>query len=193
MATIESGYPSRRVWIAALSVLACTAILVACSPAATPTATPGPTPLAALYIDADTVQGPANLTQEERPTRTCVQGNRFAHNEEIVWRVKVIDPLTGKAMDDTALASVQVVLPDQTLDLHYGGHPRDTPLDFFWTFGWDVPEGYPTGTVGYTVKATSKDGRTGTWEEFKVAAAMLQITDEVRPIIAEPTPSPAPS
>jgi hypothetical protein len=193
MATIESGYPSGRVWIAALSVLACTAILVACSPAATSTATAGPTPLAALYIDADTVQGPANLTEAERPTKTCVQGNRFAHNEEVVWRVKVIDPLTGKPMDDAALTSLQVVLPDQTLDLHYGGHPRDTPVDFFWTVGWDVPEGYPTGTVGYTVKATSKDGRTGTWEEIKVAAAMLQITDEVRPIIAEPTPSPAPS
>ena len=184
MATVESGYPSRRMWIAALSVLAFTAFLAACS-AAAPVATPGPTPVAALFIDVDTVLGPNNLTEEERPTKTCVQANRFAHNEEVVWRVKVVDPLTGKPMDDAALASVQVKLPDQTLDLRYGGHPRDTPVDFFWTVGWDVPETYPTGTVAYTVNATAKDGRTGTYEQFKVALAMLTVTDEVRPIIAQ--------
>ena len=191
MATIESG-PSRRLWIAALGILACTAFLVACSAAATPTAAPAPTPVAALFIDADTVLGPKNLTDEEKPSKSCVQDSRFAHNEQAVWRVKVIDPLTGNGMDDTALASVQVTLPDQTLDLHYGGHPNANPVDFFWTVSWTVPEGYPTGTVPYTINATASDGRTGTYEDFKVAAAMLTIIDEVRPIIA-PTPSPAPS
>ena len=62
-----------------------------------------------LFIDADTVQGPANLTEEERPLLSCVQDSRFARNEEIVWRVKVIDPLTGQPMDDTGLESVEVV------------------------------------------------------------------------------------
>ncbi|MDO8485249.1 MAG: hypothetical protein Q7S35_09930 [Candidatus Limnocylindrales bacterium] len=192
MATIDSGYPSRRVWIAALSVLAGTAFLVACS-AATSTAPPATTPVAALFIDADVVLGPKNLTEEEKPTKTCTQANRFAHNEDVVWRVKVVDPLTGKPMDDTTLASLQVKLPDQTLDLHYGGHPRVNPVDFFWTTSWVVPEGYPTGTVPYTVNATAKDGRTGTYEQFKVALAMLTVTDEVRAIIAEPTASPPPS
>jgi hypothetical protein len=193
MSTIGSGYPSRRIWIAALSVLATTAFLVACSATATPTAPPATTQAAALFIDADTVQGPKNLTADEKPTKTCVQGNRFAHNEDVVWRVKVVDPQTGKPMDDAALASVQIKLPDQTLDLHYGGHPNANPVDFFWTVSWLVPEGYPTGTVPYTVNATAKDGRTGTYEQFKVALAMLTVTDEVRPIIAEPTASPPPS
>jgi hypothetical protein len=159
-------------------------LLAACGgPAAsTPTVAPVTT---ALFIDADTVLGPTNLTEAERPLKTCVQVSRFAHNEEVVWRVKVLDPVTNQAMDDTALASVQVKLPDQTLDLHYGGHPRDTPLDFFWTVGWDVPETYPTGTVEYTIEARAADGRSGTWEQFKVSLAQLTITEEVREILPQ--------
>jgi hypothetical protein len=138
-----------------------------------------------LFIDADTVLGPTNLTEEERATKTCVQASRFAHNEEVVWRVKVFDPLTGQPLDDTMLSSVEVRLPTETLSLHYGGHPRDTPVDFFWTVGWDVPEGYPTGAVAYTIDAIASDGRTGTWEQFGVTLAQLTITEEVRPIIEE--------
>lgn len=139
----------------------------------------------ALFIDADTVLGPTNLTDEELPVKTCVQMSRFAHNEEIVWRVKVIDPTTGEPMDDSALESVQIVMADQTLDLHYGPHPRDTPVDYFWTVGWEVPEGYPSGTVSYTIEATAADGRTGAWEQFGVEAAMLTVTDDVRAIISQ--------
>jgi hypothetical protein len=138
-----------------------------------------------LLLDVDTVMGPTNLTAEERPTKTCVQANRFAHNEDIVWRVKVFDPLTGEPMDDTLLASVTVVMPDQELDLHYGPHPRDNPLGFFWTTSWVVPEGYPEGVINYTIEATANDGRTGTWEQFEVAAANLTVTAEVRPIIPQ--------
>lgn len=146
-----------------------------------------------LFIDSDIVLGPTNLTDEEKPTMTCVQGNRFAHNEDVVWRVKVLDPLTGQPMDDTTLASVQVVLPTETLDLHYGGHPRDTPVDFFWTTGWLIPEDYPTGAVAYAINATANDGRVGTWEQFGVSLAQLTVTDEVRSIIAVATPPPSPS
>jgi hypothetical protein len=138
-----------------------------------------------LLLDVDTVMGPTNLTAEEKPVKTCVQANRFAHNEDIVWRVKVLDPLSGEPMDDTTLASVKIVMPDQELELHYGPHPRDNPLGFFWTTSWVVPEGYPEGVINYTIEATANDGRTGTWEQFEVAAANLTVTAEVRPIIAE--------
>jgi hypothetical protein len=138
-----------------------------------------------LLLDVDTVMGPTNLTEEERPSKTCVQANRFAHNEDIVWRVKVFDPLTGEPMDDTLLASVTVVMPDQELELHYGPHPRDNPLGFFWTTSWVVPEAYPEGVINYTIEATASDGRMGTWEQFEVAAANLTVTAEVRPIIPE--------
>jgi len=138
-----------------------------------------------LFLDVDTVLGPGNLTLEEKPAKTCVQWSRFAHNEEVVWRVKVFDPLSGDPMDDTMLASVQVVMADQTFDLHYGPHPRDKPLGFFWTASWVVPEGYPDGVINYTVEAAASDGRTGTWEQFEVAAANLTVLADVRPIIAE--------
>jgi len=177
-----TGRPSRRTWPPALAGALIVLLLAACSGQAvtTPTAAPVTT---ALFIDADTVLGPTNLTEAERPLKTCVQVSRFAHNEEVVWRVKVLDPVTNQPMDDTALASVQVKLPDQILDLHYGGHPRDTPVDFFWTVGWDVPETYPTGTVAYTIEARAADGRTGTWEQFKVSLAQLTITEDVREIL----------
>lgn len=138
-----------------------------------------------LFLDVDIVLGPKNLTEEEKPAKTCVQQSRFAHNEQVVWRVKVFDPLDGTPMDDTMLASVQVVLPDQTLDLHYAPHPRDNPLGYFWTTSWVVPEGYPDGVINYTVKSTGNDGRAGSWEQFEVAAANLTVTADVRPIIAE--------
>lgn len=159
---------------------------VAPSAATAASQTPSVAPAAgALFIDADTVLGPTNLTEEEKPLKTCVQLSRFAHNEEVVWRVKVVDPTTGEPMDDAALESVEVVMGDQTLELHYGPHPRDNPVDFFWTVGWEVPEEYPTGTVNYTIEAAAADGRTGTWEQFGVQAAMLTVTEEVRPVISE--------
>lgn len=159
-------------------------LLAACSQGGS-TSTPAPESNAPLFLDVDTVLGPTNLTAEERPSKTCVQMSRFAHNEEVVWRVKVLDPRTGEPMDDTQLESVQVQLPDETLDMHYGGHPNDNPADFFWTVSWDVPEDYPSGNISYAVKATATDGRTGTWDQFGVTAAQLTVTDEVRPVIEE--------
>ena len=182
------------------SVIAVAALVGACAqpPGQTPTqaptsgATAEPGAKAALIIDGDTVQGPKNLKEAEKPLRSCVQASRFAHNEQIVWRVKVLDGATGQELDDTALTSVEVKLPDQTLALKYGPHPAKEPLDFFWTTSWTVPEGYPSGSLDYSIVATATDGRTATWEQFKVSAALLTITDDVREVIATPVPSPTP-
>jgi len=138
-----------------------------------------------LFLDADTVLGPKNLTDEEKPAKTCVQYSRFAHNEQVVWRVKVFDPLTGEEMDDTMVDSLSVVLPNEALDLHYGGHPSSDPLGFFWTTSWVVPEDYPDGIINYTIEAVAADGRTGSWEQFEVGAANLTVTADVRAVIAE--------
>lgn len=150
-----------------------------------PAATTAPAAPAALVLQADTVLGPKNLTEAERPLKTCIQVNKFAHNEQIVWRVRVVDGAIGKPLDDQALTSVELRLPDETLKLKYGPHPGKDPLDYFWTVSWMVPEGYPTGTVPYTLVATGADGRTGTFEQFKIPYAMLTVTDEVRSIIPE--------
>lgn len=163
-------------------------IVGACSAAPAATSTPVPA-VTALAIHADTVQGPANLLDDERPTTSCVQKNRFARNEQIVWRVSVTDPVSGEPMDDTALSAVAVKLPDQQLPMRWGGHPRDNPLEFFWTVSWTVPEGYPSGQLPFTVEATAADGRSGTFNEFKVASAQLAVTEDVRPT-SPPTAAP---
>lgn len=153
-------------------------------PATEPPATEPPAP-AALVIQTDTVLGPKNLTPEEKAAKICIQANKFAHNEQVVWRVRVIDGATGSPLDDSALALVEIELPTETLAMKYGPHPAKDPLDYFWTVSWVVPEGYPSGTVPYVVRATGADGRSGSFEQLKIPYAMLTITDEVRVIIPE--------
>ncbi len=159
-------------------------VISACSAAGT--ASPSAEPAAAkLILQADTVWGPKNIAKADLAGKICVQRNLFARNEEIVWRVKVIDPATGEPMDDQALSSVAVKLADQSLDLRYGPHPKDNPADYFWTVSWLIPKDHPTGELPYTIEATAKDGRTGTFEQFGVTLARLTVTDEIRPTIAE--------
>jgi hypothetical protein len=82
-------------------------------------------------------------------------------------------------MDDKALSSVVVALKDgQTFKAAYSGHPGGpgaTPTDSFWSVAWDIPTTYPTGSVPYTVTATSNDGRTGTFADFNVAPSQLTV------------------
>jgi hypothetical protein len=159
--------------------------LVACqATASAPTA--APTAHVNLFLTADTVLGSTNLTDAEKAAGlTCVQRNLYAHNEEIVWRARVIDPATGEPLDDQALSSVVVELPDQNLTMSYGGHPHTNPVDYFWTVSFDIPEGYPTGTLDYDIVATSSDGRTGTFEPFPVSPSLLTVTSDIRSVISQ--------
>ncbi|MGK2852249.1 MAG: hypothetical protein ACSLFN_15260 [Candidatus Limnocylindrales bacterium] len=160
------------------------AVIAACSAAGTATLSPSPV-AGKLILQADTVWGPKNIAKADLSGRICVQRNLFARNEEIVWRVKVIDPATGEPMDDQVLSSLAVTFADQSLDLRYGPHPKDNPADYFWTVSWLIPEDHPTGELPYTIEATAKDGRTGTFEQFGVSLARLTITDEIRPTFTE--------
>lgn len=133
-----------------------------------------------LTVQADTVQGSANIPEDQRATAVCVLNSRYPRNGEVVFRTRVTDPVTGEELDDTALQSVQVKLGDGTvLDMNYGGHPHDNPVDFFWATGWDIPADYPTGTVDYEIVATDTNGRTGTFSPFNVQSSLLTVTDEV--------------
>lgn len=109
----------------------------------------------------------------------CVESSQFQQGALAVFRIKVFDPATGQPMDDKALSSVVVALKDgQTFKAAYGGHPGGpgaTPTDSFWSAGWTIPNTYPTGSVPYTVTATSNDGRTGTFSEFNVAPSLLTV------------------
>ena len=149
------------------------------SAAPAPTAAP-PTQAAVqlpktLILVGDTVRGTKNLTDEEKPFLGCVQTNRFPPESQIVWRYKVIDPLTTKPMGDKEIKSFKVTLPDNTTaDFKYGEHPKGSNI-WFWTTSFVIPKGYPTGAFTYKVLATDGEGRTGTFEQFNVASAMLQV------------------
>jgi hypothetical protein len=139
-----------------------------------------------LIVQADVVSGPLNIPEDQAAGQVCVLQSRFARNSEIVWRTRVVDPVTGEQLDDTSLESIQVKLADgQVFDMRFGDHPRDNPTDRFWTTSFDIPVDYPTGTLGYEVVAVATDGRTGTFIPFNVAPSLLTITDEVLETIVE--------
>jgi hypothetical protein len=137
-----------------------------------------------LFIQADTVIGGANLSSDES---SCVQMSQFERNEEIVWRAKIFDA-AGQPLDDSALSTVEVKLPDQTLTMKYGDHPHSNPTDSFWTVSFTIPADYPTGGLPYTVEATANDGRTGTFDELNSAPSLLTVTEAVHPVV---TPAPS--
>ncbi len=132
-----------------------------------------------LIIYGDTVRGPDGLTDDEKTILSCVQQNRFPQGSAIVWRFRVVDPGTAKALDDKELQRVTLTLPDGTTqDLKYGPHPKGKTDDFFWTTSFKVPADYPTGAFTYKLEAVDKEGRTGAYAQFNVASALLQIVPQ---------------
>jgi hypothetical protein len=133
-----------------------------------------------LIIDANTVAGaPQQGGATPNVAGVCVLTNQYKPGNEIVWRIKVYDPLTGKPMDDKALKSVEVSLKDgQKFDAKYGPHPGQPgvpPTDYFWDATWLIPANYPTGSLPYQVTAQGSDGRTGTFTEFNIAPSLLTV------------------
>jgi hypothetical protein len=135
-----------------------------------------------LIITGDTIRGQLGLNDVEKNIGPggihCTQQSRFPQGGRIVWRMKVIDPTTGKFLDDKGLASMTITYPDGKTDkLAYGGHggTKDAPQDYLWAVGYTVPVDYPTGAFNYKIEAKSVEGATGTFEPFKVSAAMLTI------------------
>ncbi|HSE43717.1 MAG TPA: hypothetical protein VLA89_00155 [Gemmatimonadales bacterium] len=152
------------------------------------TATQAPSVANHLMVDLDTLRGSKNISAEDKPTQSCVQLNMFAKNEQIVFRVRVYDPTTGKAMDNTTIDKVEIKFKNgTTLDpMKYGPHPKDPPNEAFWTQSFVIPEDFPTGALDFTVTATDKEGRSGTFTPIHYApSALLQILDKVRPVISQ--------
>jgi hypothetical protein len=141
-----------------------------------------------LIVYGDIVQGAKNIPEDQQADRSCVLSSRFPRNSEIVWRVRVIDPETRGAMDDTMLDKVEVALSDgQVFAMHFGPHPGPPrpAQDYYWTVSWVIPVDYPTGTLNYTVTATDPQGRTGQFTPFPIAPSLPTITDEVLEEIPE--------
>ena len=135
-----------------------------------------------LVVVGDTIRGQATLTTEEKlltyPGIHCTQQSRFPQGQRIVWRMKAIDPTTGKYMDDKQIASFTITYPDGKSDkLVYGGHggTKENPADYLWAVGYTVPLDYPTGIFNYKIEAKSLEGAVGTFDQFKVTFAQMQI------------------
>jgi len=138
-----------------------------------------------LLVIGDTVRGQAGLTDEEKKLDVgtglhCVVMSRFPQGSRIVWRIKVLDPLTLRSLDDKELQYVRLTLPDGKVEpLNYGGHggTRENPADRFWAAGFTVPNDYPTGVFNFKIEAKSLEGASGTfaYDAFKVSFAQLQI------------------
>jgi hypothetical protein len=124
-----------------------------------------------LFIDGDIVRG----NQPGAPGPICVLNNQFKHLEKVVFRFRVRDK-DGKLLDDKALKSLAVELPDgQKVDGYYGGHPPQGATDYFWVVVWIVPKDYPNGTFVYRASATDMQGHSQVWEPLKRVTSYLQI------------------
>jgi hypothetical protein len=129
-----------------------------------------------LFVEGDLVRG----AQQGAPGPFCVLSNQFKRLEKVVWRIRVLDA-AGQSLDDNGLKSVVVELPDgQKLDAKFDRHPppaQGPALDHFWTAVWTIPTSYPSGSLGYKVVATGKDGQAQGWEPFKSKPSQLTVVD----------------
>ena len=151
------------------------AVVTADCSGSSPQSTPAASPQVAknLILSSDMVTGTGGTV---KPAAACVLDNVYKAGNQVVFRIRVYDPVTGKQMDDKALSSVTVSLPDgQSFPATYAGHPATSPLDYFWATSWIIPANYPTGTLTYTATATAVDGRTGTFDIFNVAPSLLTV------------------
>jgi hypothetical protein len=108
---------------------------------------------------------------------SCVLRSQYMHNEEVVWRVRVLQQ-DGQPVTDKDITGMEVKISSgETFKMRYGGHPHSKPVDFFWTAGWRIPDDYPAGSLTYTVTATRADGSTESWEPFNVAPSQLTVLE----------------
>jgi hypothetical protein len=122
-----------------------------------------------LFFEGDMVRGAGAAAP------ACVLTSQFKRNEAVVWRVRVLDQ-SGRALDDKGLKGLIVEMSNgQKLPLHFGPHPRGRTDDYFWTASWLIPESYPTGTFAYKVITTDLNGRSHSWEPFKVDISQLTV------------------
>jgi hypothetical protein len=131
----------------------------------------------AMVIQSDMVQG----FIQGMKTPPCVMSSQFHHKDLVVFRIRVIDTQTGKQMDNTALKSLTVELPDgKKFPAHFGKHPPQDPVAYYWTYGWVIPADYPSGSITYKVTAVDKHGHTATFEPFEAKESQLTVLADAK-------------
>jgi hypothetical protein len=107
----------------------------------------------------------------------CALQSRFKRGDPVGFRMTAIDSETGEREP-----SAQFVV-----HLSYAGTTQDLPMRYratvkqpereFWVAKWIVPDTAPIGIVRYTVTATDKYGRTGTFKPFVVEDSQVTIVE----------------
>lgn len=106
----------------------------------------------------------------------CVLQSRFKRGEAVAWRIRVLRPDGGVA-DDSVLESLVVRLGSgETIELEYGPH-GEPPTDYFWANHWNIPDSFPTGSLGYQVIATLQDDSVVTWQPFTRPGTQLTVIE----------------
>ncbi len=117
-----------------------------------------------LIVDGDMVltgEGPLAMAN---PTLACTERNQYPQGDQVLFRVRVVDPVTQQPLDNTQIQSVTLTMPDgSTHALEYGGLNRGQSSDHAWKYVWKIPADYPTGTVNFQISAVDNQGRTGTY------------------------------
>jgi len=104
----------------------------------------------------------------------CVLANQYKRKEAVAWRIRVLQP-NGEVADDKVLKGVVVELGNG-MKLPAGYKPHGTPAtDHFWSLFWTVPADFPTGTLGYKVIATMRDGSEVEWKPFNRPTTALMV------------------
>lgn len=135
-----------------------------------------------LVMVGDTIRSNLGLNEQEIKTTApgihCTQQSRFPQGGRIVWRMKVLDPVTGNYLSDKEISTFTITYPDGKTDkFAYGGHggTKEAPQDMLWAVGFTIPVDYPTGNFNVKIEAKATDGRVATFDQFKVTFAQLII------------------
>jgi len=108
----------------------------------------------------------------------CLNTSKVHRGELVIFRARIVDPNTGLDMTADDIDSGTVVLPDgQRFKMSYGGHGGNPPADSFWSYAWEVPLNYPTGSLGYAFEAVAKDGRAGHFAPFSIESSTMAVEE----------------
>jgi hypothetical protein len=98
----------------------------------------------------------------------CVPNSQFKRGAHLVWRFEVFDTSTAKRVTSVDQPTIKVVLPHgEAITARFARRGGTGP--WTWVAAWDIPFDYPLGALDYQIVVNAKDGRTGTFDQDKVA------------------------
>jgi hypothetical protein len=148
--------------LAALAVLATSAL----ADTAPPTTTPFPSSSAGpLFIAAQTVN------------TTGAMASAFAPGATVVFRAFALDTKTMKALGAKDVKFFYVTIPNQpNVKLTYSPTAAGATPRFAWTGTWTIPASYPAGVVPFKILAKATSKRTGSFVQIPVATSQLTVS-----------------